>query len=797
MHGLTKIVTGRSAYERGKEHVADFHNLSEKSHLLKHYIMEHQNEIKMQDLKFGMRVRETFNTAIERQVGEAVAISVEQKKGRKLMNSKGEYNRCIVPRITTKSKEDIYDEKLEEDAKEKIFKDKINELKKEKRIRKLEKQKEEEENQPTLKKLKKICIQIGNENRDIWKERKKNEKEKKKELEKEEEREIKKNERRRKAAEKKKEFIEKVERKEEKLVEKSESWVAERKKNWRSYRERNESGSEEDSSIEKEDREMIEFGSQFTYYFDFSKNILSTQLGPQSSTENFEDNARKKPDPSYIEPENSHSDLIEITRTKCSSSVRNLVREYPNTTDSANEVDNKENVNIEKEIVTSDVTKLNKALDPESYEGLVKSEESNEDLKLVKSRHLSVDKVISVENRRELTLPIDNSITSEKVYILDEKSDEKCTTPNKLSLNSPKSQKRKRKSGKYSSKKETPEIMKILERMKNKKKEKDEKMSKVVENEKDKVKIDEIKCENKLSVIENKVEEENIEKENVKVDNLKILFENENSDENEKSNRIDDVFLGCRPKIRPKLNPPQVAPLNVDRSSSVDSSPKLNIENAFDIMRKNSEMLANSEIKTMKSEKKLKKKYPKKKLGENLAKITTYFETAPSIDHNFTGKNRPKVNIDFKGKEVSEKPGLLKISEIDDQILPLEKNLIKNGPNLTILDQFPKSNDPRVQTPLFSENSSVESSQNVRSVLPLVRLPNPSLTTPRGVAEVTKFFSNLSSNGRNDEKFKCQSPVLQSLREKSSRFCKEYPGKSNLDSKKNENMKRKRVGSDD
>ena len=86
-----------------------------------------------------------------------------------------------------------------------------------------------------------------------------------------------------------------------------------KKKNWRSYRERNESGSEEDSSIEKEDREMIEFGPQFSYK--------------------------------------------------------------------------------------------------------------------VKSRHLSVDKFISVENHREMALPIDNSITSEKVSILDEKSDEKWTTP--------------------------------------------------------------------------------------------------------------------------------------------------------------------------------------------------------------------------------------------------------------------------------------------------------------------------------------------------------------------------------
>ena len=72
--------TGRSAYERGKEHVEDFYNLSEKSHLLKHYILEHQKEIKMQDLMFGMRVREVFNTAIERQVRAAVAISIEQRK---------------------------------------------------------------------------------------------------------------------------------------------------------------------------------------------------------------------------------------------------------------------------------------------------------------------------------------------------------------------------------------------------------------------------------------------------------------------------------------------------------------------------------------------------------------------------------------------------------------------------------------------------------------------------------------------------------------------------------------------
>ena len=121
-------------------------------------------------------------------------------------------------------------------------------------------------------------------------------KERKQEIEKkkkEEEKEIQKNERRKKAAEKKKDFIKKIERKEGKLVRKSESWVEEKKKNWRSFRNMKESESDEDSSIETEDREMIEFGSQFSYNFDFSKTILSIRLGPQSTARKLTDTAGK------------------------------------------------------------------------------------------------------------------------------------------------------------------------------------------------------------------------------------------------------------------------------------------------------------------------------------------------------------------------------------------------------------------------------------------------------------------------------------------------------------------------
>ena len=78
--------TRRSAYERGKEHVADFRNLNETSHLLKLVILEHQQEKKLEDMEFGMRVSNSHRTVSERQIRKAVAIAFEKKKGRKLLN---------------------------------------------------------------------------------------------------------------------------------------------------------------------------------------------------------------------------------------------------------------------------------------------------------------------------------------------------------------------------------------------------------------------------------------------------------------------------------------------------------------------------------------------------------------------------------------------------------------------------------------------------------------------------------------------------------------------------------------
>jgi len=124
--------TGRSGYERGSEHLSDFLNFEEGSHLLKHYLNCHQ-DLKMSDVKFGMRVRQSFRSALDRQIGEAVAIDVERRKGKQLMNSKSEYNRCTIPRITTKSMKETVEENEKELENEKKMKSQIKELKNERK----------------------------------------------------------------------------------------------------------------------------------------------------------------------------------------------------------------------------------------------------------------------------------------------------------------------------------------------------------------------------------------------------------------------------------------------------------------------------------------------------------------------------------------------------------------------------------------------------------------------------------------------------------------------------------------
>ena len=89
--------TARSCYERGLEHQRDARGEKEESHVHSHWIERHQGEGETSDQLFRMRIVQGHRAALTRQIQEAVMIANHQ--GGELLNSKQEYNRCIIPRL--------------------------------------------------------------------------------------------------------------------------------------------------------------------------------------------------------------------------------------------------------------------------------------------------------------------------------------------------------------------------------------------------------------------------------------------------------------------------------------------------------------------------------------------------------------------------------------------------------------------------------------------------------------------------------------------------------------------------
>ena len=134
--------SSRSAYERGWEHVNDMASLNPRSHMLKHAIIDHPGE-DMSLVKFGMKIVKYCQTSFERQILESVLIQSERKH-HNILNSRSEYNRCSLPRLTTKMGEDSYKEFGKE-----IENEKNEEIKIEKKIRELRKIKNKARLHPT------------------------------------------------------------------------------------------------------------------------------------------------------------------------------------------------------------------------------------------------------------------------------------------------------------------------------------------------------------------------------------------------------------------------------------------------------------------------------------------------------------------------------------------------------------------------------------------------------------------------------------------------------------------------
>ena len=91
--------SSRSSYIRGKNHLDDARLLSTSSHMLKHYLDQHLDD-RPEDMIFMMKVLSFKRSAYERQVHESVLI--QQNKNHMLLNSRSEFNRCSIPRLTVK-----------------------------------------------------------------------------------------------------------------------------------------------------------------------------------------------------------------------------------------------------------------------------------------------------------------------------------------------------------------------------------------------------------------------------------------------------------------------------------------------------------------------------------------------------------------------------------------------------------------------------------------------------------------------------------------------------------------------
>ena len=108
--------SARSSHESGREHISDLENLRSCSHMLKHFVEAHEDD-ELGDMNFMMKVVKFHKTAFERQISESVLI--QSNRNHNLLNSRAEFNRCALPRITLKmGDKNVNDKDIEKVLKE-------------------------------------------------------------------------------------------------------------------------------------------------------------------------------------------------------------------------------------------------------------------------------------------------------------------------------------------------------------------------------------------------------------------------------------------------------------------------------------------------------------------------------------------------------------------------------------------------------------------------------------------------------------------------------------------------------
>ena len=109
--------TAKSVYERGMEHQNGLEKMEEENHMMMKHIANYHQDKEIGEVKFGIRVLKFTQSGLERQILKSVKIQ-EEKKKRLIINSKAEYSRCTIQRLTTKMGDTEYDESKKKEKRE-------------------------------------------------------------------------------------------------------------------------------------------------------------------------------------------------------------------------------------------------------------------------------------------------------------------------------------------------------------------------------------------------------------------------------------------------------------------------------------------------------------------------------------------------------------------------------------------------------------------------------------------------------------------------------------------------------
>ena len=106
--GIEAVYVGessRSAHERANDHVRDYRDMTEDSHMFKHAKDKHDGKM---DLAWKFVVIKTFQKSLTRQLSEAVRIKLRGEDN--VLNDKGVFNRCAIPEIAVTHNDKIWKE---------------------------------------------------------------------------------------------------------------------------------------------------------------------------------------------------------------------------------------------------------------------------------------------------------------------------------------------------------------------------------------------------------------------------------------------------------------------------------------------------------------------------------------------------------------------------------------------------------------------------------------------------------------------------------------------------------------